>query len=187
MEVERFTEDRGQSSTDNSIRVGSTGREYVGFNLIRISQPIHLVKQPNYGQHFSQTFVVKPQPLHGGGVRVNSVRTTVGDGDSQRDDLFGQQVNFAWPHDRLEPGPAQLQVFRVSRQRPPDIRDAVDFLGGHNVVKDSPDFWMIGVFVHEFHGAHFILPMKIYLLQSPEWLSVGLKFRRLHKSSQDLL
>ena len=73
--------------------------------MVGIGETIHLVEQPDHGQHFSQGFRIEPEPLHGGGVRVDSVRATVGHGDRKRDDLLGQQIDLSRLHDGLEPGP----------------------------------------------------------------------------------
>jgi hypothetical protein len=83
----------------------STTGEHVRLHLVGIGETIHLVKQPDHGQHFSQGLRIESEPLHGGGVRVDSVRATVGHGDRERDDLLGQQVDLSWPHDGLEPSP----------------------------------------------------------------------------------
>jgi hypothetical protein len=66
-----------------------SARQHIRFNLIRIGEAIHLVEQANHSQHFAQAFVVQPQPLHGGRVRVDSVRTAVGHGNGQGNDLLG--------------------------------------------------------------------------------------------------
>jgi hypothetical protein len=133
-------------------------RKYVRFHLVSVRQAIHLVEKADYSQDFSQAFIVQPQPLHGGGVRVDSVRAAVGNRDSQSNDFLGQQVDFAGPHDGLEPAPTKLQVLGVSRQGPPDIRHPLDFLGGLDVLENGSDCGIIGFFIHEFHGAHDSVP-----------------------------
>ncbi len=53
-------------------------REDIRFDLISIGETVHQIEQADDGQHLAQTLIVQTQPLHGGGVRVNSVAAIVG-------------------------------------------------------------------------------------------------------------
>jgi hypothetical protein len=81
--------------------------EDVRLDLVGVGEAVHQVEQPDDGQHFAQTLIVQTQPLHGGGVRVNSVATVVRRRHGQGDDLLGQEIDFARLHDGLEARPAQ--------------------------------------------------------------------------------
>src|SRR5437762_10268299 len=94
-------------------------------------------------------------------MRINSIRTAVSDRYCQSNDLLGQQVDLARLHDSLEPSPAKLQMFWVRRQRPPNVGNTVNLLGGSDVLEDRSNFRMIGIFVNQFHGAHAIYPQML--------------------------
>jgi hypothetical protein len=130
--------------------------------LISVGEAIHLIEKPDHREHFSEAFNVKSQPLHGGGVRINSVGAAVGNGDRQGDDFLGEQVDLPGLHDRLEPGPTKLQVFRVRGQGAPDVGDAIDLLGRFNVIEDCSNLRMIAIFIHQFHSAHILLILKCW-------------------------
>ena len=83
-------------------------RQNVRFDLVGVSQAVHQVEQADDGQHFAQSFAVQPQPLHGGGVRVDSVAAIVRRRHGQGDDLLGQQIDLARLHDGLEARPAHF-------------------------------------------------------------------------------
>ena len=53
-----------------------------------------MIEKAHDGQHFSQTFGVESEPLHGGRMRINSIRTAVSDRYCQSNDLLGQQVDL---------------------------------------------------------------------------------------------
>ena len=118
-------------------------------------------------------------------MRVNSVGTAVGDGDGQGDDLLGEQIDLAGPHDGFESRPAKLQVFRMRGQGPPDVGYPVDFLGGFDVLENRSDLGVIGVFVDQFHGAHILHDPQVLGLngsQAQGLQPLSLACRRFHKS-----
>src|SRR5262249_29885809 len=84
------------------------GRVHVRLDLQGVGQFVHLVEEPDDRQQFAIRLAVQPQPLHGGRVAVDSIVTAVGRRYRQGDDLLRQQIQFARPHDRLQPGPAEF-------------------------------------------------------------------------------
>src|SRR5262249_13676000 len=72
----------------------------------------------------------------------------------ERDDLLGEEIDLARLHDRFEPRPAQLQMFRVGCQRPPNVWYPVDPLGRLDVLKDRANSRVAGILVDELDGTH---------------------------------
>ncbi len=90
-------------------------------------------------------------------MRIDSVRATVRDRNSQGDNLFGQQVDLPRPHDRFQASPTKLQVLGMRRQSAPDIGDPVDLFGRFDIREDCSDLGILTVFVYEFHRAHYLI------------------------------
>ena len=76
-------------------------RCYIRFHLVGIGQAVGAVKHIHHGDDLSHCLIVQSEPLHGGAVGVDSVGAVVGDGYRQRNDLFGQRVEFTGFHDGL--------------------------------------------------------------------------------------
>src|SRR5439155_6455212 len=106
----------------------------------------------------------------------------------QSNDLLGQQVDLARLHNRLESGPAKLQVFRMRRQGSPDVRNTVNSLGGLNVLEDRSNLGMVGILVHQFYGAHANYPQMLESTDTkPRGGSPWASEWRLHKCPQRFL
>lgn len=54
-------------------------RCHIRLNLVGVGQAVGAVEHVNYGNNFSDCFVIQTQPLHGGAVGMNSVNAVVGD------------------------------------------------------------------------------------------------------------
>jgi len=46
----------------------SRRRKNIRLHLVSVGEAIHLIEKAHDGQHFSQTFGIESQPLHGGRV-----------------------------------------------------------------------------------------------------------------------
>jgi hypothetical protein len=86
------------------------------------------------GHDLADGLVVKPEPLHGGAVGVDSVLAVVGNQDRQGDDLLGVQIELAGPHDGLQLLPDGFPVIRVDRKRLPEVRNKICPFGRLDIV-----------------------------------------------------
>lgn len=134
--------------------VSGWNRQDVRLDLVGVGEAVHQVEQADDGQHLAQTLIIQTQPLHGGGVRIDSVTAIVGRRYGQGDDLLGQQIYFARPHDGLETRPAETQMLGMGSQSPPDIGHTVDFL----CLLDVPEHFLHDrmriILIDEFHCRH---------------------------------
>ncbi len=87
---------------------------HIRLHLKSIRQLVGLVEKCDDCHKLPKRLIVQPQPLHGGGVGVDSVVATVRDADGERNHLFRQRVQFARRHHALEFRPDLLQQRRAT-------------------------------------------------------------------------
>src|SRR5262249_55111138 len=93
-------------------RPGTPGRRWVSagvgqdvrLDLVAVGQLVHQVEEPHHRQHLAEPLVVQPEPLHGGGVAVDSVASSV-----HLDAILLKTGRFPWVSDP-ETGRHSLQT-----------------------------------------------------------------------------
>src|SRR5690348_10351978 len=96
-----------QTPETNSSALRSL-RQDVRLDLIGVREFVHAVEQAYNCQNFAEARVVQPELLDRGRVRVDAVDAPVRGRDRQGDDLLGERIDLAGPHDGLQPRPAQF-------------------------------------------------------------------------------
>lgn len=94
---------------------------------------------------------------------IDSILAAVGDRYCQGNDLFRQQIELPWSHNRLELVPGHLQVIGMVRQRTPDIRHSLNAFGCFDVVKNGLDLASRLRLVDKLYERHNVLPYQAEL------------------------